>query len=270
MTQYYERRRKLSMRHQIPSSDTKNDHQQSSRKAPKRRRRRQLVGTELHDVDIAEESIIGGSPVMGDSSFFNPYPYYGHSAGIKLCGATLIYKDLLLTAAHCTAAFIDTGVYVDSVRRHSGRWFPVLQEFQHPLYANSMFDETNDIMLVLIDTTYNNTSNTPDTSNVVGGVTATVTMSSKVKELEYVELNVDSTRPIDGTKMTVIGFGDSVENGVSSVNLLSVDVQATNVQKCRDYYGTNYFGNNFVVPGMMICNGAQNFSLGGQDSCQVS
>jgi len=49
-------------------------------------------------------SIVGGFAV--DSNNKSPYPAYAISQGKWLCGATLIYPDILLTAAHCQVAFV--------------------------------------------------------------------------------------------------------------------------------------------------------------------
>jgi len=46
--------------------------------------------------------IVGGTPAApGD------FPFYVSSLGLFLCGGTLIYEDIVLTAAHCTDTFID-------------------------------------------------------------------------------------------------------------------------------------------------------------------
>jgi trypsin len=170
--------------------------------------------------------IVGGTPAAdGD------FPFHVASVGSYLCGGTLIYEDIVLTAAHCGDAFLD-GVYIGGVLfgMDAVDVVSVDQEFPHPYFDPDTL--INDIMLVKLTA--------PATSPLV-------------------TLNFDPTVPAEGDVVTAIGFGDTVFEGMEQSDiLLLVDVDVYSDEFCAlpdpDY-----------DPPTMICAGT---AAGGRDSCQ--
>jgi secreted trypsin-like serine protease len=256
---------------------------------------------DIIEINVQPKEIVGGEVVETEelvsvnessSSSYDKYPYayYGHSASMeKLCGATLIYHDLLITAAHCINAFIDSGIYINTTKlRTSGQWYRVLREIQHPLYPkNSNIqndDESNDIMLVQIEiiapSTLSSSSSLHD-HNITTSTTNSTKYKSDTKNTtmfdvfqspdnKFVTLNFDANVPMDQDELTIIGFGDTLTGGSFSPHLLKVNVQTINSDLCQESYGFIPSSNNinYVNVTTMLCNGSLNYTLGGQDSCQ--
>jgi Trypsin len=95
-----------------------------------------------------QNRIVGGKPVAAADKL----PAFAFSAGTKLCGATVIHPDVLLSAAHCEGAFRKDGVLIGGVSisgLDTDEFVGVVLEKLHPKYQPS--SEQNDIMLVKLD-----------------------------------------------------------------------------------------------------------------------
>jgi trypsin len=176
--------------------------------------------------ESSEPRIIGGTPAApGD------YPFYVNTIQPILCGGTLIYEDIVLTAAHCMGGFL-AGVNIGATMLDGSDAAEVLSvdtELVNPDYDTAT--RINDIMLVKLST--------PSSSPLV-------------------TLNFDPTVPAVDEVVTVIGFGDTADGGDPSNVLLMVDVNVYMDQFCDDLY-------NVFEPDTMLCAGTP---AGGRDSCQ--
>jgi hypothetical protein len=99
-------------------------------------------GKMLHSEHIpAESRIVGGNDAdAGD------YPFFVQGNG---CGGSLVWDDVVLTAAHCQGAFDGTvlvGPYIEDETFGWAQYIGVDQEVPHPSYNRN--SEAYDFMLV--------------------------------------------------------------------------------------------------------------------------
>ena len=155
----------------------------------------------------AETRIVGG-----DFAPSGKYPWFVASTGNYFCGASLISEDVLLTAAHCAAAFTKgTGVYVGANFRDSSyggaEYFTLDEVYPHPEYNENNLE--NDFMLLKLS---GSSTKTP------------------------VELNTNPTFPEPGNVLTTMGFGRTSEDGSVSYSLKEVDIESIDNQVCVAQY----------------------------------
>jgi len=180
--------------------------------------------------------IVGGTPAPAGMFPFSAVSIYSN---IAICGGSLIYKDIILTAAHCEEAWNATGQIAfignTQVSGSDGDKIPVDSILKNPGFNPTNFK--NDIMLVKLK---NNSTKTP------------VILETKV------------TSPKGQAPVTAIGFGDTTENGFISNVLLEVNLTTIDYTTCKNYWENP---NSFtpVSDTNQICAGDL---AGGKDTCQ--
>lgn len=174
---------------------------------------------------LIETRIVGGSVAPS-----NVYPFMAFTAGSMLCGATLIWSDILLTAAHCQGNFLEgvltSGTQLDGL---DGTFQSVESETIHPEYTAEIGTSgTNDIMLVKL------------------------TVASPV-----VPVVVAKNAPPVGDTVKTLGFGATIEGGKASTVLMEVDLTIADFKSCSTVY-------TFVDEAIQLCTSVDQ----GKDTCQ--
>ena len=168
----------------------------------------------------AEPRIVGGT-----AADVGEFPSFVWTAGSQLCGGSLIWDDIVLTAAHCAGYFIERGIVYGGVRLNLGAGELVTgveAELPHANY-NITQQDANDIMLV-------------KTKGSLG--------------LPLQELNFNPDFPETGATATVIGFGRTEATGSISDILLSVEVPIVDFDTCNG-------GFNRINDDVMLCAGGK-------------
>ena len=164
--------------------------------------------------------IVGGTPAeVGE------FPSFVWTAGSQICGGSVIWDDIVLTAAHCAGFFIERGIIYNGVLLNGGAgelFKAVDAELAHPNY-NTTQQDANDIMLV-------------KTNGALG--------------LPLQELNFDSTFPESGAPAVVVGFGRTEATGSISDILLWVEVPIVDFETCNAVFQR-------IVDDVMICAGGE-------------
>lgn len=179
--------------------------------------------------------VVQGIPdriVGGIRAATSEFPFYATPRGDYLCGATLIHKDILISAAHCGAKTWAAGVALGcaALGGKGCRNYATVHSYIHPGYNAST--KLHDVMLIKI----NGTAPEP-----------------------YVKLNFNSSLPALNQSLTAIGYGTTSEGGSISRSLLRVNVFTAASKDCKKIYG------NLIVDSLMVCNA---FPGGGKDTCQ--
>lgn len=148
----------------------------------------------------------------GNNANRKEYPYFAQGAG---CGASLVWKDILLTAAHCEGLFHNVLVGArrsNKLDRHS-QFRSGEQEILHPDYDGGIF---KDYMIVVLDKEVTN------------------------HHLETVGLAGEDLPPLQaGDDLTAIGFGDTKQHidGVQWSDILQeVELGYVNNHECANIY----------------------------------
>ena len=134
----------------------------------------------------------------GQQASQGQYPFFVQGNG---CGATLVWADIVLTAAHCNGRFSDQ-VLVSAERKY---WPEGGAEYKRTLSAMVLHPKNQvgtfiyDFMMFRIEP--------------VDGF-----------ESKLLQANGDTTSPTEGEVLTVIGMGYTSEGGTSSDVLNQVDV----------------------------------------------
>lgn len=181
--------------------------------------------------------------------------------GLEGCGASLIHEDIVLSAAHCNNIANNT-VIVSAWRRgqerDGGEVRQIVAREKHPYYDPTTNE--NDFLILKLDRPVSffmhwgrgkeeewlcNTQE-PKHSRFYLSILA---MPNKKSTKTPIPINLDSTIPIDGQELTVMGFGARVE-GWSSTNFLrDVNVFAMPHDNCNANY------NGLIVEDLMLCAG---------------
>lgn len=174
--------------------------------------------------------------VGGIKSEMNRYPYYAFPAGQFLCGATLIWNDILLTAAHCLDAFIQGGILIggNTIDGRTSTYYSIEQSKLYPHYDEETY--THDVAIIKL----NGNSSGP-----------------------FAQINIDNELPYIGQQVTVIGYGTTKQTGKYSTELLQVDLDTADMNVCDEYYTDQYFSSDY-----QLCIGGDTHHDIGQDACQ--
>jgi len=173
----------------------------------------------LPDVVTPFNKIVGGVKVNPT----NRYPYQVAltytSFGGQYCGGSLIASNWVLSAAHCAnlGTYVQIGRYDLNDSNESFENIKVKREIPHPSYNSGSFD--NDFMLLELETSS-----------------------------QYTPVSIDSgSQTINNNDdVTVIGWGTTSSGGLSSSELLEVEVDVVENEKCNlDYSGG--------ITGNMLC-----------------
>jgi trypsin len=150
------------------------------------------------------------------------------------CGASLVWQDVVLTAAHCVGAFNKqvlvgpTGLYQET---GGAQWRKILSPLViHPAY--DAHKNSNDYMMFQIE---------PSSAKPV-------------------EINFDSATPSNNEDLVVVGFGLTAVNANDlSKTQRKVTVQSVPQAQCFADYGGG------IIEKTMLCAGVPQ---GGKDACQ--
>ncbi|CAB9496864.1 Plasminogen (Fragment) [Seminavis robusta] len=186
------------------------------------------------DEDVSSNRIVGGTEVEDGVNFEYPWFVFLQNG----CGGTLVYPDIVLTAAHCDVvigveALMGSANYLESPTR-----IPVAQRIMHPLYDDNSLGKFYDVQLL---------------------------------RLEYpapyvpVEINDEPSIPTNGESLKVLGHGWITEDGTNGTSTHLREVDINYIQNCLSppyIYGMSAFDYNSHVH---MCAGVPG---GGRDSCK--
>jgi len=187
-----------------------------------------------------ENRIIGGG--LSDKDEY-PYAVSLKGRGGHFCGGSLIARDVVLSAAHCSGANFD--VVVGRHKRSSwyeGETISVKAEVSHPSYRSRNTD--NDFNLIFLS-------------------------REARADVELVSLNSDGAVPESRDSVTSMGWGDTIASASSSQlsnTLKEVELKAVSNQDCRaakGFVGGYYSSYAGAITSNMLCAQAP-----GGDSCQ--
>jgi trypsin len=181
---------------------------------------------------------VQGNPRISGGTITEPgqYPYFATLAS-RMCGATLIHPDILLSAGHCQKALAaETLVFVgvheaDGIRVTAAETRTIVRQYPHP--DLDFIRWRNDLSIFQLD--------------------------RPVNSVQPVQLNADPDVPSPNSTLTVIGFGATLTERLSDF-LREVDVYPVDPGTCIRQYGSA-----IIKPAIMLC--ANNPSPG-HDSCQ--
>lgn len=201
----------------------------------------------LQDLEGTTSQLEKDSRIIGGSSASNgefKYSISMQDTQGHFCGGSLITPNLVLTAAHCLGGSYDVIVgRTKNINGSGGQSIPKKQEIRHPKYNSQ---KTDDDFAILV-------------------LNEAVDMSDN--NVGLVKLNTQSSYPSVGSKVTVIGWGETQARGLSN-DLLKVEVEVISNQECDSSSGSvgGYSDNyNGQISDSMMC---ANVDGGGKDACQ--
>jgi secreted trypsin-like serine protease len=161
------------------------------------------------------------------------------------CGGTLIWKDFVLSAAHCWSSNANESAWV------VGEYVFIGSNTSQTLTAGS---EKKTIRRVFPFSGYN--------SNTMQNDYLLIQLSSVVQSTRTLATyNGNPSVPAAGQVLTTMGFGTTSSGGTASDAFLSVNVPVVAQTTCANSYAS---AGGAIYAASMFCAG-----LTGKDSCQV-
>lgn len=171
--------------------------------------RRSLQGSLLEDEE--DTGIIGGT-----SASAGEFPFFVKFEGNTLCGGSLISPDTVLTAAHCVDGGRPNQVRIGSDLYDSGGYVAQTQcAVSHPDFIENSQTLLNDVAIVKLKEPITDPS------------------------VSVIAFNTDTTFPsVQGTGLTVIGFGITSNGGSVSNTLQKLSTSFETMDKCMAVYSS--------------------------------
>ena len=186
--------------------------------------------------------IVGGSPAQKGR-----HPYFAQWQGAK-CGATVIWEDILISAAHCYDEFnppANRNVLLNSTQRDAGIPRRYVEVVPHPQYSDAANENEKDFDVVLIKTAVSMLKNNDGTPTGV----------------EVLPLNRNPALPEVDDALMAVGFGQTSENNPTLSNeLRDVIIYYVDDDFCSEQYPFGGFNKN-----LMFCAAVPG---GRKDTCQ--
>lgn len=168
-----------------------------------------------------------------------PYQVSMNHYGSHRCGGSIIHKQYVITAAHCTVGVVLNALAIragSSMRTMGGINVSVSKIFQHTRYNSNTLDYDISIMYLSWNLVFTNS-------------------------IHAVNLPKQGEVLAVGTNALISGWGDLSETAGSTRQLQFVQVPIIDSYTCQDAYK----GYNTITANMM-CAGL--YRVGGQDACK--
>jgi secreted trypsin-like serine protease len=195
-------------------------------------------GLSLHRDPIGASRGVSARIVGGSTAPDGRYPYFAFvevntDAGIFICSATLIWEDILLTAAHCILDLQEAGRTLLGVTAYVG------------LENQNMLDqaEFRQVELFVPNPNYNSITLERDV--------AIFKLVDPVLNIQPVQISFDPALPVDNQHVDVFGFGELSDGGSVPETLQTVDIQVIPFADCN---GANSY-DGIINDAVMICAG---------------
>jgi trypsin len=178
----------------------------------------------------AQSRIVGGDDVSNETEF----PFYAIPNSGVVCGASLIWGNVLVTAAHCGEKAWTDGVLIGRTTAlyniSSSKHYTTQRVVAHPNYHAASV--RNDIALIILN--------------------------DFITDIPYDQVNFDPILPKVSSIMTAIGYGQIKENGSLSSTLQKVDIQIESFRTCVRSFPE-------IRNKLHLCN--RGLPNGGKDTC---
>jgi trypsin len=205
------------------------------------------IGTSNASENEFVPNIVGGEPAD-----VGAFPYFAVPAARFLCGASLIYPDILLTAAHCNQGLFTflqaSKIYIGSTKLDGSDAIETLRAVS---FRNHPRFDAFPLSKFLSDS-----ENVPVTDNYVYDYS--LVKLSGVSSITPAMWNSNPNKPLDQDELITIGFGTRAQDGSISPDLLEVKVDVVNFATCDAAYNNELDNNSTLCaasPGKDSCNG---------------
>jgi len=200
--------------------------------------------------------VVGGQAVASRQA----YPFFVQWQ--DHCGASLIWEDMILTAAHCNGANnpLDRVTYIGGTIRNTGLKRTMVKRILHPQWNANLMNEDS-------ASNYNE-----DDDHVIAWDVMVAKLNQSVHDHDEdngvvytpVQLNAQPDSPRNGQAVTAMGYGRLSHTGMYSRpdRLRHVEMQAFSTEDCQTYYGNTRIK---FQSDSMLCVGVDG---GGKSTCQ--